>query len=411
MSHSLLCGNSPLSLVTDFAAHLAFLLNTGNGQTELNFFSLQTTLLRTLTNPSNRRLIGAGLFDKCKEPEEVAQRYFDAVVDRRLMLARANHTHKGHEFYLALCRRGIASGWSGAELTRNNARPGTAHDAPCDFASVAARLGKVDKSITVGNPAAKTREAAGPLNVVAAAGHAEVAEELSVWKAICCSPLKQRILQLGPPFDAFCSIVIKVVEAANAPFGTILSLGLSPYDWGDELSTNTAKKLGSFLTDVRRETPGTSSGRGDLDTWRNVWLRRQVPGYTSADDLWRSELGRAIRFPVAYEVVPLDEVHTNIIRDGEVMDSVNFQAQLAEARTQGVLDDFDMWLYGQLHEGASLAELKERPEAITRFGSAMTDLGDYVEGLTGRVLEWARQHLDLPDDGHPDNDTETPEST
>lgn len=401
MSASSVAGRSALSIVTDFGAHLAFLLNTGNDVMALNAFSLQKTLLGTLAGPSNRRLIGTGLFEKNDEPDEIAQRYFDTVLDRRLMLARANHTHKGHELYLALCRRGIAGNWSAAMLTRDRGARGTSHNAPGDFDGVARRLGEVDKSIAAGNPAAKTRETFGPLNILVGDGRAEVAEELPVWRAICCAPLKLHVLEPGPSFDRFCSVVIKAVEAANAPFGAILSLGLSPYDWGEELSTNTAKKLGAFLTELKRENgQAPAYGREDLEAWRRVWRRRAVPGYALPDDLWHSPLGRALRFPVVPQVVALDDLAEEILQEGELLDLQDFDQKLKEACKAGVITDNDAWLFREFAQGVDIAQLETRPETKVRFGAAAADLANYVDELAARVFEWVRGVLEHHPDSH-----------
>jgi len=400
MSPSPLAGRSALSIVTDFGAHLAFLLNTGKDVMSLNAFSLQKTLLETLASTPNRRLIGAGLLEKSCESDEAAQRYFDAVMDRRLMLARANHTHKGHELFLALCCRGNAEDWSAAMLTRELGGQGNSHSAPSDFDSVASRLDRVDKSIAAGNPAATTRDKYGPLNVVVGNARAEVAEELSVWRGICCAPLMLRILEPGASFDRFCSVVIKAVEAANAPFGAILSLGLSPYDWGDELSTNTAKKLGAFLTHLKEESgQAASDGRGDLEAWRRVWKRRPVPGYASPDDLWHSPLGRALRFPVVPQAVALDELADEILQEGELLlDLDSFDDKLMAACRAGVITDNDAWLFRHVAQGVDIAEIETWAETKARFGAAAADLASYVDELAARVFEWARRLLD----DHPD---------
>jgi hypothetical protein len=342
--------------------------------------------------------------------EEIAEKYLDTVLDRRLMLARANHRHKGHELLVALCRRGFEAQWLRAELLRGKPAPAVAETKPpSDFGSVAARLDKVDKSITPGNPAVGTRERFGPLDLVAGGGHAEIAEELSVWKAITCAPLKLRKLAKGAEFNAFCSLLIKAVEAANAPFGALLTVGLSPYDWAEEISHNTVKVLGRFLARVRALLGEEATGRGDLETWRRAWQECPVPGFASADALWNSALGRAVRLPVVPHLTEWEELDESIIQDGEMLEEESFEDQLAAARAAGVIDDYHVWLYREVQAGASIAELDGRPETRAKFGDEPVDLAAYVEALTGRVLAWARRQLDGKG-LHPDNDDEPDET-
>lgn len=385
---------SPRLLVARFAAHLAHLLNGERDIVVLNPFALHQTVIGTLGSAAYSALVGARLAGPERNHEEIAWKYLDTVLDRRLSLARANHMHKGHELFLALCRRGTAAQWTRAELLRGaNPAADGGSDPPSDFGSVAARLEQVDRAIGPGNPAHHTREQFGPLNLIVAGGFAEVAEELSVWKSVACAPPKLRTLKKCAEFDAFCSLVIKAVEAANAPFGAFLTVGLSPYEWRDELSHNTVKALGRFLGRVRGLLGEKAGGRGDLETWGRAWQDCPVPGFASADALWNSALGRALRLPVAPLLIPWDEIDESIVQDGEMQKDAGFDEQLAATRAAGIIDDYEMWVYRKIRAGASIADLEDVPETLARFGSEPIDLAAYVEELTERVLAWARGHL------------------
>ncbi len=401
---------SPRRLVEQLAAHLAHLLNAGAGDAvRLEPFEVYGPLTRTLASPGYQRLIGFGLAGPETSAEQAAQRYFDAVLDRRLFLKGNEQSHKGHALLLAMCRRGVAEGWATAVLQRILKEP-SAQPAACpgDFPTVAGRLAKIDHSVSPGNPAATTQAKCGPLYLEVGSHRARMPEELSVWQGITSAPEDVRKLEPGRQFDAFCSLVIKAVEAANASFAALVAIGLSPYDWAGEITTNTAKKLGAFLSDLRKLAGG--DGIGDLGIWRRVWERRPVPGYATADDLWNSALGRALRFPVVARTVEItnidDVIDQAIIRDGEVIGSdQDFAAQLAEAKRDGVIDDFDVWLLGAIRDGSTLAELRQSSQARLRLGRN-GELGEYFEDLTERLYEWSRNRLAA---GHPDNDGDTPE--
>ena len=90
--------------------------------------------------------------------------------------------------------------------------------------------------------------------------------------SLSSGPFKLGKLSPGEPFNAFCSLVIKAVENANERYGAILRLGLSPLDWGDDLTVNTAKHVSAFLSAARES--------GDLwnarETWDGVSARQPI---------------------------------------------------------------------------------------------------------------------------------------
>ena len=383
-------------LVAKFAAHLAYLLNDGQDCVEINAFALFHKLNQTLSQAGEDQansylygLVGFGSLPGDFEPEELAQKYFDFVLKRPLRLARSNPFHKGHELFEALCRRGLAAGWADAELVRSLDQTADLPEAghfPTDFPGVLERLNEIDGHISKGNPAHTTRAQQGPIFLKAGSAAAEVPEELSVWGGIWCAPAKLVKLSQGRAFDAFCSLVIKAVEAANAPYGAFLRAGLSPFDWSEELSTNTVKAIAAF----RREI----DGQHDLETWRAVWQRRKVPGFASADIFWASDVGRALRNRAVVQRVELDDNMPDPGSfDGELLTEEEFKRCIKARLEDRTLNDFDAWFLNRLAEGAAIGDLAEAPETVERFGGRPSgrELEGYVNDLYERMLTAAHE--------------------
>lgn len=399
---------SPRRLVELFAAHLAHLLNSGSEVVDVQPFQLYRRLIATLTARRDERagaygnhLVGWRRLGPDYAPEEAAEAYFERVLRRPLFLARAEPTHKAHEMFLALCRRGLDARWASAELTRSliapdrSGGPGAAsYGAPADYASVADRLARLDMSVSPGNPAARTREMAGPLFLSVAMTRSDVAEEMSVWAAIICAPSRLTYLTPGSEFNSFCALVIKAVETANAPYAAILSLGLSPLAWSGELSVNTAKKVSAFLAEVR-----TNANAGHtLDGWRAAWEQRTVPGFASADAFWHSELGRAIRDPQVTRLVDLDVEALEIEGPApSLLGESEFEDMLQLCLREGAIDDFDAWILQQVYLGRTSEELMRSPRALARLGGEQAAFRDYLEALTDRVHLAARRHAGTAD--------------
>ena len=386
-------------LVQRFAAHLAHLLNTGDEFIEINHFALYRTLIRTLAGPPDATgcryrdgLLGYALVAGEREPEELAERYFETVLDRGMHLARDNSVHKAHELFLAMCRRGVARGWSSARLVRSDAEDRRAIDGPpSDFSALRDRVGRLDHAVSGNNPAGTLRSRLGPLRLVVGSGSIEVPEELSVWRAVSSGPFKLGKLSPGEPFNAFCSLVIKAVENANERYGAILRLGLSPLDWGDDLTVNTAKHVSAFLSAARES--------GDLwnarETWDGVWDRRKVPGFRSAEEFWGSELGRALRN--LQRPTRVDDGGEEFPEpddpDKQLLDQSTFEEMLDLCRRDGVVDEFDCWFFSKLFEGETIAELARMPETARRMKPS--EIPAYVAELQERVLEHVRRRLEV----------------
>lgn len=385
--------SSPRLLVQKFASHLANLLNTGSPHVEIKLYELDETLTKTLSNEAYARLIGTAVIGADFTPSDVARKYFETVLERPLFLKGQNHTHKGHELFLALCRRGLDPLWPESSVVRGGDVSRPLSRSPADFPDVSVRLSQVPADISPGNPAASTREKCGALVLKVGNGNAEVAEELSIWNAIKCAPLRLSSLKKGPDQRDFFSLVIRAVENANKHYGTCISVGLSPFGLASEHAVNTLKELSTFLTRVRQEIGGSRNDTGDLDTWQRVWNTRKVPGFGSADELWNSELGRALRFPRVVSVVSIEDLDVEPASpdddDVRVLDTQKLHTLLDVARDDGAVDVYDVWLLREIDCGATLEVLARRPESKLRFRGNVKDFLRYVEDLHAKLLTYA----------------------
>jgi len=384
-------------IVQRFAAHLAYLLNSGEGAVLLNPGELYRKLLRTLSggekgrgegNPYVETLVAAHLLGPDVTTDQAASAYFERVINRPLYLARDLHYHKGHEVLLALCRRGLDERWNSAELTRSLApiEIGTS-DLPDDFQEVGVRLREANQQhkgvISPGNAAASTRADVGPLYLRLGSGGVEVTEELSLWEAIVCAPRSLRLLS-PPEFDAFCSLVIKALETANAHYGALVTLRLSPQDWADEVSVNTAKKASAFLSEVTALAQRLELEADAVEIWQKAWLSRQVPGFASARVLWSSALGLALRNSGVLSKVPTVEREEDEGEEEAALDGKEFPDFLRRYAREGVLDAYDAWLLRQLNGKKTLSQLAKSPRTLIKFGRRQIP-DSYIEQLLDRV--------------------------
>ena len=402
-------------LVQRFAAHLAHLLNDGADTVAVQAFALFTRLTATL----ERREQGAeaGPYDGLTElkllgpgttPQEAALVYVDQVIRRPLQLARDEPLHRGHVLFLMLCRRGLDAAWAAADLKRmQTAAPGEANRAPADFAGVAERLARLSPDIGEGNPAKSTRAAAGPLYLCVAGAAAEVAEEMSLWDAMTSGPPALRVLARGADFNGFCSAMIKAVEAANARYGTLIALGLSPRDWQD-LSVNTAKKVSVFLGEARPapdvaatvpaagiavEPRGAPDDR--LDRWQQAWEIRQVPGFASAREFWDSPLGHALRNAQTPVLVELESeaIEDPAGSEATMLDSLSFERMIERGLQAGALSAFDGWFLRKLSQGETITALGGARETQNALGKAIVSkkmIESYASALQERIHAFVR---------------------
>jgi hypothetical protein len=214
----------------------------------------------------------------------------------------------------------------------------------------------------------------------------EVAEELSIWNAIKAAPRRLSRVE-GAEFDAFCSLLIKALEVANAHWGTLVGLGLSPVEWSEVVSLNTAKKLSAFV-----RSAGDIESGPNLAAWERAWQQRPVPGFASASELWSSPLGFSLRSkalssafqPVLGDTDVANDAHVDDQTPEGVVDRANFQAVLATLAKAGVLDRFDVWLLKHLEAGKKISQLTKSPRVLVKFG-ARNIPDSYVEDLLQRI--------------------------
>jgi hypothetical protein len=383
-------------IVQKFAAHLAHLLNTGDGSANLDPGELYRKLLRTLSGGSEGRaegnpyvdtLIALHLLGPDMTADQAAAVYFERVLNRPLFLARRGHYHRGHELLLALCRRDLDGRWEGVELVRSST------PVPDDnsFEEVGARLREVrDRHkgrISSGNPAASTRAEFGPLYLKLSTSGVEVPEELSLWEAVCCAPRVLRVLS-SRDFDGFCSLMIKALETANAPYGALVTLRLSPLDWAEELSLNTAKKVSAFLSDVRDLAQKREVAADAEEVWQEVWPRRQIPGFPSARAFRSSPLGHALRMSAALSSpAPLDREEEDEGEKEAKLDTGAIPSMVQRYVREGALDSYDAWLLRQLTKDKTLHQLARSPRTLFKFGRA-----EIPESYVQELFERVRRH-------------------
>jgi hypothetical protein len=393
------------NIIMRFGARVARLLNSDEGVTKLDDGRLYVDLQEILggergpqSKVYSRHLAGHALVEHRLSPEEAAQVYTTMVMERPLYLARGNSWHKGHELFVALCRRGVGAGWETATLVR--VREDSALRAlrvPDGFDAVRARLARFPTELSKGNPAKKTRVSLGPLYLDCASARIELPEELSLWAAITAAP--RRLVRLeGRDWVSFRHLVIRAFEAANTPFAALLSIGLWPPDWEEELSTHQVKQLSAFLAAVRRE------GGHRLFAWQRVWdAGRKVAKYESAGALWNSELGKALQAPHLRTVtLDLDLVDTGTGRDSETdkPDERTFAKHLSLCLEGGAIDDLERKLYLQLYEGENAATLEKTEAMQKRLREGQLTMAAYMEDLSARVYAYVRSITEI----HPDEE-------
>lgn len=403
----------PPDIVTTFARHFASVLNRG-----LQSEAIQELLLKDLGSERFRILVGYDIVVRDLDEEAIAQKYFAEVIERRLQLRANAELHKGHELFLALCKRGMEPHWSAAAIVRENGDKLVGSDAlPPDFGDVAGRLDRIDKSMKAGNPAINNQKSQGKLYLRVGKARAEVAEEMSLWDSVECCPRRLALLADGAPFNEFCGLVTEVFAVANTRYGAILSCGLSPFDWSeDELGTNTAKKLSAFLAAVEADPLKQSADIADLEAWCKAWITRKVPHHVSAEELWNSCLGREVRQPNARRIPVASIDDYPEIEDDQGLQPVlmidqEYYERLAKLRAASVINDIDEWLLGELWCRSEVEKARDPISVIARMSKARIHfpegakaLSAHLEMLRQRILEWIRKNEDDRDQpDHPDS--------
>jgi hypothetical protein len=393
------------NVIMRFGARVARLMNSDEAVTKLDDGQLYVDLQEILAGergPQSKvyssRLAGHALVAHRLSPEEAAQVYAAMVIERRLYLARDNSWHKGHELFVALCRRGVGAGWETATLVR--VREDSARRPLClpdGFDAVRARLARFPAELSKGNPAKKTRISLGPLYLDCAGARIELPEELSLWAAITAAP--KRLVRLeGREWVSFRHLVIRAFEAANTPFAALLSVGLWPPDWEEELSTHQVKQLSAFLAVVRSE------GGHTLAAWQGAWnAGRKVAKYESAGALWNSELGKALQAP-RVRTVTLDvgfaDAGAGQASETDKLDEMAFAEHLSLCLEGGAIDDLERDLYLQLYAGENAAALEKTEAMQKRLSERRLTMAAYMEDLSARVYAYVRSITEI----HPDRE-------
>ena len=186
-------------------------------------------------------------------------------------------------------------------------------------------------------------------------------------------------------FDELCSLMIKAVETANAPYGALVTLGLSPIDWSEELSVNTAKKVSAFLSDVRLRAAASGSHPDAIEIWQEVWADRQIPGFASPQAFWSSPLGHAVRLsaPGLRPSISESEDEADFHAEAKV-DRRALPEMLKTYARAGLLDWYDVWLLGQLNGKKTLQQLARSPRTLFKFGKAEIP-ESYIDELRERI--------------------------
>jgi hypothetical protein len=174
------------------------------------------------------------------------------------------------------------------------------------------------------------------------------------------------------------------LETANAHYGVLVTLRLSPQDWAEELSVNTAKKLSTFLSEVRAQALRLEMGADSAEVWQKAWLSRQVPGFASARVLWSSALGLALRNSGVLSKVPTVEREEDEGEEEAALEGKEFPDFLQRYSREGVLDSYDAWLLRQLNAKKTLSQLAKSPRTVFRFGRRQIP-ESYIEQLLDRV--------------------------
>lgn len=392
-------------LVQTLAAHMARLTDPDAGK--ILPYAIEQQLLQTLGGPQDRKarhryrdtLIGYPLIQARYSPEEAAQRYIDDVLRRRLQVAQSRHLQKAHELFELQCRRGADQSWREARLARSPSRPKGEGAPPKGFGVVEKSLGFLDKGISEKSPAERTRASAGPIWLQAGSAAAEVAEELSAWHALTSGPEHVGKFADKAAFDKVCSATIQAVETANAHWSALLCVHLSPIDWADQISINTAKKMSAFRTKVRELADGRAETVAD---WQAALAAHPVPGFADAKAFWDSKLGQALRNP------PPGAIHVDVEEDAlvddrdqsaELLDHMTFTEMLRLARDAGVIDEFDIWFFNEIHRGARIDELAGSIKAKVKANGNAFDAHAYAAELGARIRAFARAQ-----DGDDDDD-------
>ncbi len=377
-----------------FAAFLAHRLNAGDGDVvDLHVGQLYDDITGALARQYAAPLLTHALFAWRMDVEEVAQRYFAAVLDRGFWLVGAAEVTVAHRLYLALVRRGIGPGWSQAayaRLAETELRDSGA-EAAGPLASLTRRLARLPQAIDQGNPAASRRAREGALVLRIGNLAIVVPEQISIWGSAEAAPLRLAKLPSGEAFNAFCAILIDALRTAHRPYQEFLALGngLCPFDWMDVLGVNQVRGLRRFLEALAAHGP---DGRGSIVAWRAAWETAPVPGIDDADALWRTEIGHALRSgPPRASDVDLDLLPAQDPEPATLLDRTQSLRHFDMLLGHGVIGAVERDLLVRLFDGESLAELGRAPEIRSLLNERRVSLSKLLGDLQERIVAATRE--------------------
>jgi hypothetical protein len=372
-----------------FAAFIARLLAFSDSPfVEVDAGTLYTQITGALAYRFAYKLLLYSLYASRMSREEAAERYWDATVARRLLLTGRVALSMTHHLFEALCRRGSDSPWGQIVVRRE--RLSAADDipdafVPASFAACVKRLSELPDVLSPHSASATIRTREGPLVLRMGGRTAVVQEELSIWDAVVCAPGRLHALSPGEPFNRFCGVVIDCVRTTHRPFMEVVRLGrgLCPFDWLESLTTSQTRHLVQFLNAVKgSDTPAA---------WDLAWQQAPVPGFESAAELWRSDIGLALRHatsePIATDARVLEE-EPGEEGDSEVLSEKAFVEQLDLLLADDLIDQNERQLLMALYNGIERRELLSVPGVRIAMRRRAMTLEALLDDLESRIRRW-----------------------
>lgn len=336
-------------------------------------------------------------------PEEAAEAYVKATLERVLRLTGRTGHSVAHLLMLALVQRGPEDFWPSTRLQRGRAEghvPGesVAPFAPRAFRALAKALGQLPGQPEPGSAAVTIRNRDGPLWLscnLSPAGASqparlEVADEISIWTVIdigvwdpqASRPRVLRELAPGPEFNAFCAVLINALRTANRPVQEVLGLGrgLCPFDWVADIPINQLRAMRKFLGALPAE------GGNTLAAWEAAFARHPVPGHATVHVLWESPIGQALRRVEA----PVEDVFGNDDDDANdtasfIDDSAKFDDALQMISDGADVSDAELRFLRLLHRGVAITDALDRTGLIGRVADLESGLADFATDLQARI--------------------------
>jgi hypothetical protein len=351
-----------------FAAFLAHCLNSEDSPwVQLSLGELYARLTEALAARYAEPLLHHPGYAWRMSPEEASARYFDISLGRALLLSPRVQLSIAHRFLQALCERGAEAVWRQVVVVRTKDQAETAAQvvplgAQRSFEQCRQRLAKLPQTISAGSPSPTIRARHGAIVLRLYSLEAAVPEEISMWDAVSCAPATLYPLPAGEPFNRFCCLVIDCVRTAHRPFQELLGLGrgLCPFDWLDVLSIQQTRALRRFLR-VLEEADAADTP----EHWERAWQQEPVAGFATADKLWQSDIGIALRQPQGRSRI--DTALLESLADSE-SEAQGIPAYLAEQELLSVLDALlarefinaaERSLLLDLHKGVSATEVTQ----------------------------------------------------